>query len=150
MDTIWVLVADSGRARLFRAGGARAPLEEQTDLVMPAARLREQELLSDRPGRAFDSAGRGRHAMEPATPAKEVESRRFAARIAALLDAERQAGAFARLVLVAPPAFLGQLRAALGDPVRALVGAEVHKDLVRLDAAALREHLPESVWRQSR
>lgn len=143
MDKIWVLVADSGRARLFQASGVKAPLEEQTDLVMPIARLQEQDLVSDRPGRSFDSAGEGRHAMEPSTPAKEVESDRFAARIAALLDSERLAGAYTRLVLVAPPRFLGQLRDALSDPVRALVSAELNKDLVQFDADAIREHLPE-------
>jgi protein required for attachment to host cells len=143
MDTIWVVVADSARARLFRAAGNRAPLEEQTDLLLPDALLREQDLVSDRPGRAFDSAGAGRHAMEPRTSAKEVESRRFAARIADLLEAERQAGAYGRLVLVAPPAFLGYLRVALGDEVRALVSSELNKDLLRMDAGAIREHLPE-------
>jgi protein required for attachment to host cells len=143
MDNIWVLVADSGRARLFEAVGAKAPLEEQTDLVMPRARLQEQDLGSDRPGRSFDSAGGGRHAMEPRTPAKEVESDRFAARIAALLDSERVAGAYTRLVLVAPPSFLGQLRDALSDQVRALVSIELDKDLVRFDVDAIRKRLPE-------
>jgi protein required for attachment to host cells len=143
MDKIWVLVADSGRARLFEAGGAKAPLEEQTDLIMPSARLQEQDLVSDRPGRSFDSAGQGRHSMEPSTPPKEVESDRFAARIAALLASERAAGKYTRLVLVAPPSFLGQLRAALSDQVRALVSAELDKDLVRFDVDAIRERLPE-------
>jgi protein required for attachment to host cells len=143
VDKIWVLVADSGRARLFEASGAKAPLQEQTDLVMPSARLQEQELVSDRPGRSFDSRGEGRHAMEPTTPAKEVESNRFAARIAALLDSGRVAGNYTRLILVAPPAFLGQLRDALSEQVRALVTNELDKDLVRFDVDAIREHLPE-------
>lgn len=145
MDRIWVLVADSARARLFEASGAKAPLQEQTDLVMPSARLQEQDLVSDRPGRSFDSGGEGRHAMEPTTPRKEVESDRFAARIAALLEAERVAGTYTRLILVAPPAFLGQLRGALTDPVRALVTSELNQDLVRFDVDAIREHLPERI-----
>jgi protein required for attachment to host cells len=44
---------------------------------------------------------------------------------------------------VAPPSFLGQLRAALSDQVRALVSAELDKDLVRFDVDAIRERLPE-------
>jgi protein required for attachment to host cells len=142
MDIVWVLVADSGRARLFQASGPNASLEEQTDLVMPSARLRNQDIRGDRPGRSFDSFGEGRHAMEPSTPAKEIESDRFAARIAVLLEVERLAGAYTRLVLVAPPRFLGQLRDALSDPVRALVSNELNKDLVRFDVGAIREHLP--------
>jgi protein required for attachment to host cells len=143
MDTIWVLVADSARARLFQAAGPGGHLEEMTDLVMPSSRLQEQDLVSDRPGRAFDIAGEGRHAMEPRTSAKEVESDRFAARIAALLESERQQGSYARLVLVASPAFLGQLRSALSDQVHALVGLELDKHLVQLRADEIREHLPE-------
>jgi hypothetical protein len=46
MDKIWALVAESCPARLFQAGGAKAPLEEQTDLLMPRARLQEQDLVS--------------------------------------------------------------------------------------------------------
>lgn len=144
-DTTWVLVADGGRARLFTARGPKAPLEEQTDAVMPSSRLQEQELVSDRPGRAFDRMGEGRHAMEPPTPAKEIESRRFAARIAALLEAERVRGAYSRLLLVAPPTFLGQLREALSDQVRGLVSTELDKDLVRFDPEAIRKHLPERI-----
>ena len=143
MDKIWVLVADSGRARLFQAEGTIGALQERTDLVMPTSRLQEQELVSDRPGRAFDSVGEGRHAMEPPTPAKEVESGRFAAELATLLESERQRGAYKRLVLVAPPAFLGQLRGALSDSVKTLVSAELDKHLVQLDAEAIRRHLPE-------
>ena len=81
--------------------------------------------------------------MEPTTPAKDVESDRFAARIAALLDSGRVAGNYTRLILVAPPAFLGHLRDALSEQVRALVTNELGKDLVRFDVDAIREHLPE-------
>jgi protein required for attachment to host cells len=145
METIWVLVADSARARLFQTAGPRGPLQERTDLVMPQSRLQEQDLVSDRPGRSFDRMGEGRHAMEPRTPAKEVESDRFAARIAALLESERQKSAYARLVLVAPPAFLGQLRDALSEQVRTLVFTELDKDLVQHGADDIREHLPETL-----
>jgi protein required for attachment to host cells len=142
MDKVWVLVADSGKARLFQASGPNTTLEEHTDLVMPSARMRNQDLATGRPGRSFDSFGEGRHAMEPSTPAKEIESDRFAARIAELLETERLMGAYTRLVLIAPPRFLGQLRDALSDPVRALVSDELNKDLVRFDVDAIREHLP--------
>jgi protein required for attachment to host cells len=143
METIWVLVADSARARLFQTAGTSGQLEELTDLVMPSSRLQEQDLVSDRPGRVFDIAGEGRHAMEPRTPPKEIESDRFAARVAALLESERQQGSYARLVLVASPAFLGQLRSALSAQVRASVGMELDKHLVQLRADEIRAHLPE-------
>jgi protein required for attachment to host cells len=81
--------------------------------------------------------------MEPRTPAKEVESERFAARIAALLESERHRNTYTRLVVAAPPAFLGQLRGAMSEQVRALVSAELDKNLVQLAADEIRQHLPE-------
>ncbi|HEY9201257.1 MAG TPA: host attachment protein [Gammaproteobacteria bacterium] len=143
MSKIWVLVADSARARLFHADGSAGALQEQTDLLMPGSRLKESDLVGDRAGRAFDSGGKGRHAMDPGTSAKEMESHRFAAEIAELLQKEHLAGAFNRLTLVAPPAFLGELRSALSDGVREKVSAELDKDLVQFDSKAIREHLPE-------
>ncbi len=143
MSKIWVLVADSARARLFHADGSAGPLQEQTDLLMPGSRLKEKDLVGDRAGRAFDSGGNGRHAMDPGTTAKEMESHRFAAQIAELLQKEQLSGAFNRLVLVAPPGFLGELRGALSDGVRALVSEELGKDLVQFDIDDIRKHLPE-------
>ena len=143
MSKIWVLVADSARARLFHADGSAGALQEQTDLLMPDSRLKEGELVSDRPGRTFDSGGHGRHAMEPATSAKDMESHRFAVQIAEQLEKEHLQNTFNRLTLVAPPAFLGELRSALSDGVRAKVSAELDKDLVQFDSNAIREHLPE-------
>lgn len=143
MDKTWIVVADSGHCRLFEAASRIGPLTEVADLVMPTSRLRDQDLVSDRPGRAFDAFGTARHAMEPRTPAKETESRRFAAEIASTLDAARQAGRFDRLGIVAAPAFLGLLREGLGGPVRNLVVLELDKDLTRLRADEIRGHLPE-------
>jgi len=143
METTWIIVADSGHCRCFEAATRTAPLTEVADLVMPTSRLREQDLVSDRPGRAFDRFGEGRHAMEPRTPAKEVEGRRFAAQIASTLDTARQDGRFDRLGIVAAPAFLGLLRQELSSPLQSLVVLELDKDLTRLGAEEIRSHLPE-------
>jgi protein required for attachment to host cells len=143
MSKIWVLVADSARARLFHADTPTGPLQEMNDLLMPDSRLKEGDLVSDRAGRAYDSAGKGRHAMDPATSAKDMEAHRFAVEIAEILEKQHQASAFNRLVVAAPPGFLGQLRDALSNGVREKVSAELDKDLVQFDSKAIREHLPE-------
>lgn len=143
METTWIIVADSGHCRCFEAASRIGPLTEVADLVMPASRLRDQDLVSDRPGRAFDSFGSGRHAMEPRTPAKETGSRRFAAEIAAMLETAHQQRRFERLGVVAAPAFLGLLREALSDGLRKQVAFEMDKDLIRLKPDEIRELLPE-------
>jgi protein required for attachment to host cells len=46
-----------------------------------------------------------------------------------------------KLVLVAPPATLGDLREALAKGVRACVTAEIAQDLVKIPASQLQSHL---------
>jgi protein required for attachment to host cells len=70
-----------------------------------------------------------------------VEKHRFADQLAAMLQDELNQGKFDRLVLVAPPKALGQLRDALPKSVSARVSAELAKDLTHLPAQELREHL---------
>ncbi len=67
---------------------------------------------------------------------------RFARQIAAELSSAKRDNAFDRLVLVAGPTFIGLLRSALSEPVRATLVAEVRKDLVAADEATLCAALP--------
>ena len=46
--TIWVLVADNSRARIFSAEKPASDLQEIRDLTHPEARLHEGDLVTDR------------------------------------------------------------------------------------------------------
>jgi protein required for attachment to host cells len=67
---------------------------------------------------------------------------RFARQVAAELSVAKRDDAFDRLVLVAGPAFIGLLRSALSESVRATLVAEVRKDLVAADEQTLCAALP--------
>lgn len=141
-EETWVLVADAARALLLRAGPADGPLELLEELAHPEGRAKPGELVEDKPGRSFDSARTGgRHAMEPDTDPQRAELHRFVRRLAAALDEAAGAGRFHRLVLVAGPRLLGELRDALPERVRGMVTREVGKDLAGLDLPELRERL---------
>ncbi len=58
-----------------------------------------------------------------------------------MLDKNRADKTFDRVILVAPPATLGDLREALSDHVRAAVYAELDKDLTKTPVAELPQHL---------
>jgi len=141
MATNWVLVAENSRARLFEMDSPRGALRELETLAHPEGRQKAGDIDSDRPGRAFDSRGEGRHAMVRSVDPKEQGAMDFARRIAERLEQGRTGGAFDGLVLVAPPAFLGLLRKCFAEPLRKKVVREINKDLVHLGAEAIERHV---------
>jgi len=143
MTDIWILAANGSRATIFRAESPSAPLAEVESLANPDARAKQIDLVSDRPGRTFDSVGAGRHAKAVEVEPKQQEQIRFAKSIAERLEQARLENTFERLVLVAAPAFLGLLRANLGAPLAARVSLEIDKDYTALRPEVLRGRLPE-------
>lgn len=140
---VWVLVADAARARLFQVEPPQQTLSAALGRELIGSNLPNREIASDRPGRTFDSGGEGRHAKEPPTdPARHAQAE-FARDVVQLLDENRESRSFDRLIVVAPPQFLGDLRAAMSQQLRAAVSAEVAKDLSKLPLHALQDHLRE-------
>jgi len=156
----FIVVADSGVARILHATGAWPPesrgtrstavLEEIARLDSPAARQAGRELVSDRTGRVFDSASRAhvgppshaRHGAASDYDPHTVETERFARRLARRLDDERRRQRIDEVVLIAAPRFLGVLRPQLSAPTRELVTREVARDLTHAaDARILRAAL---------
>jgi protein required for attachment to host cells len=125
----WVLVADAHRAEIYARHKRHSIPEIVHCLEEKQARAREQDLVADEPGRAFDRKGQGRHAMEPDHREKENVRTAFARRIAQVLESGRSSGRFDRLVMVAAPAMLGELRAQLDKPTTACIVAEFSKTL---------------------
>jgi protein required for attachment to host cells len=141
----WVVVADRARARFFRIESPKGPLTEVDELTDPTGRLPGRELETDGAGRAFDSAGRGRHAMEKPTSLKTQQAHRFAVAVGRHLDDACHRGDFDTLLIVAAPAFLGQLRAQLSPDTAKRVSREFDKDLTSFEPADIRAHLPEII-----
>ena len=140
--SIWVLVADNSRARVFSARSSNSALEEVDGFVHAASRLHDRDLTSDLPGRAFDSLGGGRHAMEQRVDPKDEQAIRFAEQLTAYLEDGRVHHRYDKLYVVAPPAFLGILRDHYGH-IAPLVSTEIDKHLTQCTPAELRQHLPE-------
>ncbi|MBI4182557.1 MAG: host attachment protein [Proteobacteria bacterium] len=141
----WVLVADGARAKIFESVGHGGALAPAFDYESAAPHAASREIASDRPGRTFDSSGLGRHAKQPPTDPHEYEKAKFLREMSRRLEEGYNSGAFRRLVLVAPPKALGELRATLSGPVRAAVAAEVNKDLTHLPLPELASQLKDLV-----
>ena len=151
--SIYVLVADSAKARLLRVDGAprKRLLAEIAALDCPPARKLAQDVVSDRTGRVFARARHGREGPAAAAGAatgsdfdpRVADIDRFAGRISRRLDLERRRLSIDGLVIIAAPRFLGRLRAHLSRPTRAIVQRELPRDLVRAtDMMILRAAFP--------
>ena len=141
MTTTWILVCDASRARILAAEHEEQPWATVEEVDHPAGRNRVRDLVADKEGRIRQS-GHGRQgSMEPDRDPTDVEAGRFARILAARLERGFDEHRYARLVLVAPPRFLGLLRKELSDPVGRLVTATVARYLTRAGSRELREHL---------
>lgn len=133
MDATWILISDASRARLFATDGKGRPWTMVQELAHPESRLKGSEIMSDKPGRVQQGMGaKSRPGMEPPTAPKEVEAEHFAERLAGVLADGHGRNAYGRLVLVAPPHFLGLLRQSISTQVGKRVSASLDKDLTEL------------------
>lgn len=149
MDTVWIVVADAARARIFACEGrACQGIHESETLTHTESRVHDQDLVSDRPGRSWSSAsGDARHAMQESTDPAANERNRFARQLADRLKAAHHEGLFKHLVIVAAPTFLGALRDTLDATVAQRITAEVSKNVTKsTDATSLRSHLPDFLY----
>jgi protein required for attachment to host cells len=142
MKLTWLVVADNSRARIFKVESRKGPIEEIESIVHTEARLREQSMTSDLPGRGNGKGGIG-HAYQDETSPKDQENINFAKEIANELDKARKENKFKQLVLVAAPGFLGNLRNQLNTKTQKLACFELAKNLSNLKAEEIRAHLPE-------
>ena len=143
---VWIAVCDGARARIFTHAGPGTGLVPVEEAEHPASRARSRDLGSDRPGRSFDFPPTGaRHSMAPRADWHNFEKDKFAHEIAVILDTAASAKRFDKLVLVAPPRVLGELRKTLGTAAHERVIGEVDKDLTNIAPNELGSHLAEWV-----
>jgi len=126
-----ILVIDGSRMQLLRNHGKdHAPkLEIVADKVQTDPPTRA--LVSDGPGRSFESAGSTRHAYAAVDHHQQREDR-FGKRALALLQSGNSKDA--PIILIAPPHMLGELRSARDSQTERRTIAEIDKDLTHLQA----------------
>lgn len=144
MSTTWILVSNASSGKILRNTGPNKGLEMVREFDHPQSREKNADLVTDRPGHN-QGHGNGHGSYVPQTTPKEHEADVFALELARELEAGRVGKEYDRLVLVAPPAFLGQLNQRLNDPVRVLVSDKLEKDYTRATNKELAEHLSSCV-----
>ena len=119
MTKTWILIGDGSHARIFEADDAEHPWQ----LVRKIDREHSRE-KTDRNDSHGDHGEQG-----------------FARQLVGELETGREKSKFARLVLVASPKFLGQLRGELPAPLAACVVKSVDSDYTHMAQGELVKHV---------
>jgi protein required for attachment to host cells len=131
----WVVVADSSAATIYSSDELLQEFRELARLAHPDSRARAGALVSDDRGR---TAADGRHsALEARTDLHRHQIDVFARELAVELCRGRADRAFERLVVVAPPRFLGLVRGHLDAATSEAVVASIAADLMHEPAHTL-------------
>ncbi|HNS87737.1 MAG TPA: host attachment family protein [Parvularculaceae bacterium] len=129
---LWVLVADGEKSLLL----ANADTAAHPDLRILSAREidnpPDRDQSASRPGRMNDGRAGGTHKSAfDDTDFHRLAKTEFAAEIAGRLNKAALQRAFDRIVIIAPPATLGELRQRYHTQLAGKIAAEIGKDLTR-------------------
>jgi len=125
--TTYIVVADAARARIFTRDALT--LIEQENLVHAEGRLHEGDLVTDSPGSEVHEATSNAARTSNEGTASQHEKEMFAKQVAKRLYTARIENSLEKLILVAPPKFLGLLRDKIDTPTQKLMIHTLPKDL---------------------
>jgi protein required for attachment to host cells len=146
MNTVWVLVCDSAKARLFEVRD-QDPVWRVVEVAIHAeSREKASELVSDHSGRRSSEGSSVHHnALAPSNSPKEVEKEHFLRSLVTTLDQAMRSRRFYRWVLVAPPHVAGVVKKSLTPQLEKHMMRTVDKDLNHLDVSELSEKLRDDI-----
>jgi protein required for attachment to host cells len=125
---IWVLIADGEKALFLRNEGDAEYPHLQVVREMQEENPPTHDQGTDRPGRLNDASGEHRSAVDD-TDWHRIAKERFADEITDRLYKMAHRHDFEKMVLVAPPVVLGEMRRKLHKEVSDRVVAEIPKTL---------------------
>ena len=138
--TTWLIAADDSRGLLYQA--EEIGVRHLRSFDNPGGRAKGTDLETDDRGRraprGMDLARRG---ATESPPPEEKEADDFSREVAEFLRLAHHRGEFDRLVIVAPPRFLGRLRRDLHGDVRDATQEVVSKDWTTLPTPELEARL---------
>ncbi|TPV93411.1 MAG: host attachment protein [Myxococcales bacterium FL481] len=140
LGNTWILVADASRGRILRQRRDGAALERvfSSDFQNPGVSNGTARRQQQRKTGPYAAARRDRWQRHA-----HVE---FARELAGTLDQATHQAALDHIVLVAPPALLGEIRTQMSTPARGRVCAELHKDYVRMTDRELTRRLRDVLY----
>jgi protein required for attachment to host cells len=136
----WVVVCDGAKALIMQNAGDNELMNLQVHETLTQPNEADREIGSGKPGRSHQADGMSGSAVEETSWHDQAEED-FLKRVAVKLDELVREKHAKRIVLVAPPKALGQIRPNLRADTQASITAEVAKDLTNFPVDQIERHL---------
>jgi protein required for attachment to host cells len=140
-DKLWILVGNASRVRLFSADAQGENWTLLEEFFHEESRMKAGDLLNQPDNPNAGSLHKPQPENEP-DARKEVEHERFAKELSHRLDRGVDDHQFDRLIIAAPPAFLGRLRKVLSTRVRQRVVLDLDADYSNVASRDLPSRVP--------
>lgn len=135
--TWWVLVTDSGHARILEMEKHSPGLRQVQEMISDSQHQTSREMQSDSSGRSLRRESAAGHALQAHSNAHDLAEEAFCEKVVELLERAATRHEFDRLAVLADPKSLGRLRKKMSKPLAARVELELDRDLVHLPLHAL-------------
>lgn len=142
---LWVITMNTNNCRVYHYQKHLKKLTLLKELDHPENRLKNHELLSDRPGHYNKSKEGSRGSYEPTSDAKENVISHFSRDIAKLLHSAKQDKLYEKLILITHPHMLGLLNQHLDKSIQPLITQTINKDLQTFSEQELLTYLIEHI-----
>jgi len=141
---IWFVAANTSSCRIFEYDKKPKKLTLITDLYHGESKLKDSDLVSDRPGH-YKSDGSSRGAFSPHEEPREVEIEHFSREIAKVLDTGRKANQYETLIIAIPPHMNGLLHQHLDIQVKNCIANNIIKDYTHLKETEILDALKRDI-----
>ena len=136
----WVVVCDGAKALIMQNAGDNQLMNLQVHETLTQPNEADRDIGAGKPGRSHQANGQSGSAVEETSWHDQAEAA-FLKQVAARLDDLVHEKDAKRIVLVAPPKALGQIRPSLSADTQAAITAELAKDLTNLPVDQIERHL---------
>jgi protein required for attachment to host cells len=136
----WVVVCDGAKALIMQNAGDNQLMNLQVHETLTQPNEADRDIGAGKPGRSHQANGQSGSAVEETSWHDQAEAA-FLKQVAARLDDLVHEKDAKRIVLVAPPKALGQIRPSLSADTQAAITAEVAKDLTNFPVDQIERHL---------
>jgi protein required for attachment to host cells len=140
-DALWILVANASRARLFSTDERAEKWDLREEFFHEESRQRSSELLEQPDNPNAGTLSKPQPENQP-DARQQLEHHRFAKELAERLERGINDRAFDRVVIAAPPEFLGMMRKAISPRVQQRLMLDMRADYTHVAIKDLPERIP--------